>query len=152
MRGFEGGLAQVWAEGVGESDVGHEAVAEEGGDAGPGAVYYLVGDYEVERPEFFFEAADGADGDNALHAEGLEGVDVGADGNLGWGYAVDSAVPGQEGYADAFQASGDYGVAGVSEGGRDFDLLAVGEAGDVVESGAAYESESGFSHVFSPSP
>ena len=66
------------ADGVAEGDVADDAVAEEGGGAGEGAVDELVGDDEVGGLVLFLEAADGADGEDAGDAERLHGVDVGA--------------------------------------------------------------------------
>jgi len=47
-----------------------------------GAVNELVGDDEVRRLVFFLEGADGGDRDDALDAELLHAVDVGAEVEL----------------------------------------------------------------------
>ena len=56
-----------------------QAFAEEGRDAAARAVEELVGDDEIERAMLFLERADGAEGDDALHAERFHAVDIGAE-------------------------------------------------------------------------
>ena len=51
----------------------HHSVLEEGGRTAPSAVYELVRDDHVQGVYLLPETAHGADGDDPLHAQGLEG-------------------------------------------------------------------------------
>ena len=110
-----------------------DALAEEGIDPTPGAVDELVGNKEVARLEAFLETADRVDGDDALHAERLKGVDIGAEGNIGGGNAVPAPVPGQEGNADSLQVADDDFIAGLAEGGPQADFLDITDALNLIQ-------------------
>ena len=86
-----------------EADVGHDAVAEERAGAGLGAVEELVRDHDVLRRVLLLQAADRAGREDALDAELLEAVDVGAEVQLGRHHAVAGAVTRQERHALAAQ-------------------------------------------------
>ena len=138
----EGGYYQR-ADGVTKCDVADDAVSEEGGLAGEGAVDELVGDDEVGGFVLFFQAADGGDGEDGGDAGGLKGVDVGAEVELGGEDAMALAVAGEEDDLAAFEGAEDEGVGGVAEGGFYFDFVDVGEAGHGVEAAAADDADFG---------
>jgi hypothetical protein len=54
------------------------AFGVEGVGATPGAVYELVADHEVAGPDVLLEGAGGGRGQHSLHAQLLEGPEVGA--------------------------------------------------------------------------
>lgn len=88
--------------GVGEGDVADEAVLEEGeGAVALGAVDDLVGDDEVHGADLLAQGADGGEADDGAHAQGAQGGDVGAGGDLVRRELVVLAVAGQEGDGDA---------------------------------------------------
>ena len=89
-----------------------DAVAEEGRDAVEGAIDELVGNDEVSGLVLFLERADGGDGEDALDAEFLEGVDVGAEVELGGKNAMAAAVAGEKGDLAAFELAENEGVGG----------------------------------------
>ena len=88
------GLGHLGTDRVGKADMDHQAVSEEGGRAEAGAVEVLVGDEEILGPELLFERADGAEGDDALDAQRLEAVNVGAEVQLRGRDAVAAPVAG----------------------------------------------------------
>ena len=115
-------------------------VAEERRRTAARAVDELVRDHHVQRLDVLAQAADGADGDDELDAELLEGPDVRAGGHLGWKKAVPDAVPRQERDALAVQRADGDGVAGRAVRCVDPQLLDVGEAVHLVEAAAADNS------------
>ena len=68
-----------------------------------GAIDELVGHDEVGGLVLFLERADGGDGEDALDAELLEGVDVGAEVELGGQNAMAAAVAREKGDLAAFE-------------------------------------------------
>ena len=144
-------LPQGRAEGLGETDVGHNPVAEEGVDPLGGAVDELVGDEQVAGGDLFFEAADGVDGDDMFDPKRFESPDVGPHRYLGGHDAVAAAVARQEGDPDAAQNPGDDGIAWFAVRGVDVHLANIGESFDVVEAGAADDGDlgGGVGHVMS---
>jgi hypothetical protein len=129
------------ADGVAEGDVADDAFAEEGGDAMEGAIDELVGDDEVSGLVLFLERADGGDGEDALDAELFEGVDVGAEVELGGQDAMAAAVAGKEGDFAAFELAEDEGVRGRAEGRFHGFLVDVGESRHGVEPAAADDAD-----------
>ena len=89
-----------------------DAFAEESGDAMKGAVDELIGHDEVGGLVLFLERADGGDGEDALDAELLEGVDVGAEVQFGGKDAMAAAVAREEGDLAAFELAENEGVGG----------------------------------------
>ena len=81
-----------------------------------GAVDELVGNDEVGGLVLFLERTDGGDGEDALHAELLEGVDVGAEVQLGGKNAMAAAMARQEGDFAAFQFAQNEGSEGSPNG------------------------------------
>ena len=98
---------ELGADGVGEADVGDEALAEEGRDAAAGAVEELIGEDEVLRAVLFFERTDGAERDDALDAERFHAVDVGPKVELRGRDAMSAAVTGEEGDAASGEVAED---------------------------------------------
>ena len=67
-----------------ESDVRHQAAAEKRGDALARAVNILGGQRHVRGMEILTQRAHGADGNDSLHAQLLEAVNIGAKIDLRW--------------------------------------------------------------------
>ncbi len=116
-------LAQCWTERLGERNVGHDALAEEGADPSPGAVDKLVGDKQVAGLDFFLETARRADGDDMLHSQRFKGIDIGSR----WQFAGQDAVPltvaRQKGEPHPLQLTGDDGITRLTKRGIDIDFL-----------------------------
>ena len=106
-----------------------------------GAVDELVGDHEVGGLVLFLERADGGDGEDALDAELLEGVDVGAEVQLRGQNAVAAAVAGEEGDLAAFQFAEDEGVGWVAEWRLDALFMNIGESGHGIKPAAADDAD-----------
>ena len=115
--------------------MGYQTVAEEGTPAVARQVEDLVGDDQVTGDVIVAQAAAGGDSDQALNAQRLEGVDVGAVVDLGGRDMVTDAMPGEEGNLNAIQRAGDDGGRWLSEGGGKFML------GDVLNPGMLYSPE-----------
>ena len=62
----------------------------------PGAIDELIHDHHVPGVIGFFQAADGGNGENPLHAQAFHAVNVGAIIHLGGRNGVPSAVSGQK--------------------------------------------------------
>ena len=139
--GLGGGFGDRGADRIAEGDVADDALAEEGGDAMEGAVDELVGDDEVGGLVLFFERADGGDGEDALDAELLEGVDVGAEVQLGGQDAMAAAVAGEKGDLAAFQLAENESVRGLAKGRFHGDFVHVGESGHGVKPAAADDAD-----------
>jgi hypothetical protein len=87
----------AFVKGVSKWDVANDPVLEECEGPNPlGAVDNGVRDHEVAGLDFLAETAHGAKGDDGAHADGAEGGDVGAGGDLVRGVLVVDAVPGDE--------------------------------------------------------
>ena len=129
LAGDFDGLRKLGADWVGEGDVGNDAVAEEGVDAMASSIEELVGDYEVEWLVLFLERADRGDGDDAVDAELLESVDIGAEVEFGGQEAVARAVTREEGDLAAFEGTEYVGIGGIAERSLLADFVDVGEPG-----------------------
>jgi len=126
---------------VGEADVHHQAVAEEGGDAAAGAVEELVGDDEFLRTMLLFERADGRKRENARHSELLHAVNVGAEVELRGRDAVSAAMAREKSDVAAGEGADHVVVGGLAEGGENGGFFVGFEAGHVVETAAADDSD-----------
>ena len=110
--------AEFLGDWVGESDVGDDAVAEEGlVRSAFGASEELVGQDAVAGAVGSLERADGADADDPGDAEFLEGKDVGPVIEFAGEPAMGTAVAGEEDDVASGQATGEKGVGGGAEGG-----------------------------------
>ena len=81
-----------------------------------GAVDELVGHDKVGGLVLFLERADGGDRDDALDAELLEGINVGAEVELGGKDAMAAAVAREKGDLAAFELAENEGVEGEPKG------------------------------------
>ena len=106
-----------------------------------GAVDELVGHDEVGGLVLFLERADGGDGEDALDAELLEGVDVGAEVQLRGQDAMAAAVAREKGDLAAFEFAENEGVGWLAEGRFDALFVHVGESGHGVEPAAADDAD-----------
>lgn len=85
-------------EGIREANMAHQALLEEGeGPDALGAVDDLFGHDKVHGLDVLLEGADGAEGDDAPHADVPQRGDVGAGGDLMGRELVVGAVPREEG-------------------------------------------------------
>ena len=88
--------ANCGANGMREADVRDQSFAEKRGDAAACAIDKLIRDHEIERLVFFLQRAHGAERENALHAQRLHAVNIGAEIQLRRRDPVPPPVPRQE--------------------------------------------------------
>ena len=110
---------ELRAGGLIECDVGDQSVAEERGDAALGAVEKLVGHKKFAGAQILLQRADGANGNNALDAEKLHRVDVGAEVQFARKNSMAAAMAGKEGDALAFESAENDFVGRVAKRGFD---------------------------------
>ncbi len=139
--GMRRGFGDSGADRIAEGHVAHDAVAEERGDAMEGAIDELVGNDEVGGLVLFLERADGGDGKDALDAEFLEGVDVGAEVEFRGQNAMAAAVAREEGDFAAFQFAENEGVGWIAERRFHAHFVLIGEAGHGIEPAAADDAD-----------
>ena len=120
--------------------VGDEAIAEERGHAAACAVEELIGEDEVERTVFLFERTDGAEREDALNAERLHAVDIGAEVQFRRRNAMAAAVAGEKCDRLTGQYADDVTIRRAAPGSVDVDLLVGFETGHGVEPAAADDS------------
>ena len=106
-----------------------------------GAVDELVGHHKVGGLVLFLQRADSGDRKNALHAEFLEGVDVGAEVQLRGQNAMAAAVARQERDLAALQFAQHEGVGGFAEGRFHALFMNVGESGHGIQPAAADDAD-----------
>ena len=128
---------QFVADGVGKSNVGNHAAAEERVDTMASAIEELVGDDEVEGLVLFLQRTDRGDGNDALDAELLEAMNFGAEDEFAGEKAVASSVTRQKSDLAPFKLAADVGVGRRAERRFDADLLHSSQAGHGIESAAA---------------
>ena len=141
LTGLLDDTGKLSADGVGETDVGDDAVAEERVDAVAGTVEELVGDDEVERLVLLFERSDGGDGDDALDAELLESVNIGTEVEFAGHQDMAATMPGEESDLAALERAADVGVRWSAEGRTNFYFFDFGEAGHGIEPAATDDSD-----------
>lgn len=145
LHGASAGLdhgGQLGIEGVGEADMADEALLEEGEGADAlCAVDNLVGDDKVHGLDVLLEGADGAEGDDAAHADVPQGRDVGARGDLMGRELVVGAVPRKEGDGHAVVLEDLDRGRGVAPWRQGVDLGDGHVAIDLGEAGAAYDGD-----------
>ena len=129
------------ADRVRERHVTDDAVAEEGIRAMARAVDELVGEDDVRGVIVLLHRADRARGEDRMHAEFLEGEDVGAVVHFGGIEAVASPVSRQKGHADAVHVADHERIGGRAERGLDHSLLDDVEALHRIQAGAADDAD-----------
>jgi hypothetical protein len=120
-----------------EGHVCDQPAAEESGGALEGPIHELIGDDHVQRRVFLLERAHGGDGEDALHAQRLQGVDVGAEVDLAGRDAMAAPVAGQEGDLAPLERPEDEDIGRRTERGLHRDLVRVRHAAHLVEAAAA---------------
>src|SRR3954453_12878075 len=103
------------ADRIGETDVRHDAVAEERVRAVPRAVDELVREDDVGRRVLLFHRSDRARGEDRVNAEELEAEEVGAIVQFGGREAVAASVAREKGDADAVDFADDVGIRWLAE-------------------------------------
>jgi hypothetical protein len=116
----------------------HDAALEKRKRSHPlGAVDDLIWYHKVARLDLLLQGADGAEGDDAAHAERAEGGDVGAVRHFVRRERVVRAVAGEEGDGDRIVGEDGDGRGGSAPGGGGREGGDRGEAFEVLEAGAA---------------
>jgi hypothetical protein len=140
-RGFQNDLPQFLANGIGERDVRDDAASEKCMIAGLfGAVEKLVDEHDVARLVFFLQRADGADADDPRDAEFFHRPDIRAMVQFARQNFVAAPVSRQENDFAPGNFSGEKIIRRRAEGRFDFHPFLVGEAFNVVKSGATNNS------------
>ena len=134
------------ADRVGEGDMRDDAVAEVGVSAVARPIDELVREDDVGRRVRLFHRPDRAGGEDRVHAERLEPVDVRAVVDLGRHVAVTAAVARKERDLHAVDVAEDVRVRGVAERRRDHPLVHDVEARHVVQAGAADDADGDVCH------
>lgn len=142
-------LGDALIEGVTEGDVSDNATLEESPRAHAlGAVNDLVRDNKVAGLDLLLQTADGGESNDAADANGAQGGDIGASGNLMRGDLVVQAVAAQEGDGDNLVVvltlvvqNGD-GRGRGAPGGCDIQRSHLGEAWQLAQTGAADDGDS----------
>ena len=98
------------ADGIGKGDMRYHAATEKSVDPMAGAVEELIGDNEIQRLMLFFQRSDRGNGNDALDAELLEAMNVGAEVQFTGQDAVASPVARQECDLAAFERAADIGI------------------------------------------
>src|SRR4026208_2436711 len=119
----------------------HEPPAEERADAAPRAIEKLIGHQNVERPVFFLQAADRARRQDALDAEHLEAVDVGAEIQLRREDAMADAVTREKRDLPAAKTAGHTRTWWIAERRRQRLFCTLGELGHIVQTAPADDSD-----------
>jgi hypothetical protein len=96
--------------------------------------------------DVLFEAPHGADGNDSLDTERLQGVDVGPSGQFAGADVMPLPVPGEEGNWYALKSAGDDQIAGLAERGLHLGLFEVAQSIDLVETAASDDSDLSFDH------
>src|SRR6266571_2226323 len=129
---------------IGEGNVRYYAITEKSIHAMTRAIHKLVRDYELKRPVFFFERANGGNGKNALNSELLEAVNVRAEVQLAGQNAVSAPVPGQKGDFLSFERAENVSVRRRAERSLLLHFVYVGQAGHGIQPAAADDSNFSF--------
>ena len=106
-----------------------------------GAVDELVGHHKVGGLVLFLQRADGRNGEDALHAQLLEGVDVGAEVQLRGQNAMPAPMPRQKGHLAPLQFAQHKGVGRLAKGRLHALFAHVGESGHGVKPAAADDAD-----------
>ncbi len=129
------------ADGIAESDVGDDAIAEKGVDAMASAIEELRWDHEIQRLVFFLQRADGGNGNDAIHSQLLEAVNVGTKVEFAGQQLVAASVAGEKSDFASLEGAYDIGVGRVSEGRLQVDFVRVFKTGHVVQATAADDAD-----------
>ena len=129
-------------------DVRGQPAAEERADASPGPIEELIRNHDVGGFVLLLEAADGAGGEDVLHAEQLHPEDVGAEVQLRRQQPVAGAVPRQKRDAPSAQRADDVRTRRFTKRRRQRHLFAIGDGGHVVQAAATDDSDLNVVHGF----
>src|SRR5260370_27322288 len=83
---------------IGKADVGYQALSEKSRDASAGTIEELIGNHEIQRLVLFLHGSNGAKGDDTLHPELFEAVNVGPEVKLRGGDPMAAPVAGEKGH------------------------------------------------------
>jgi hypothetical protein len=101
--GLRRGLGHRCANRIAKGHVAYNPVAKKSRNAKEGSVNELVGHHKVGGLVLFLQRAHGRNRENALHAELLECVNVGAEVQLRGQNAMPASMPSKKRYAAALQ-------------------------------------------------
>src|SRR5256886_10856004 len=123
-----------------EGHVSNDSLSKKSGGAVFRAIEELVGDKELSRTEIFLQRTDGAHRDDALHAQKLHRVDIGAIVDFAGKDTVPAAVACQKGHALPFQSAKDDAIGSFTERRLHTNLTRVRQSAHRIEPTAANDS------------
>src|SRR6185312_6112203 len=130
-------VRQLRADGMRETDVRNQTLTEKCGYAAARAVHKLIRNHEIQRLMLFLQRAYRAQQENALDAQHLHAINVGAEIQLGRRETMAPAVPRQECDFFASQLSDDIGVRRRPPGSFQTALFLRFKSGHRIQSAAA---------------
>lgn len=141
---LEQDAAKVFADWVGEGDMGDHAAAEEGVlERFFGLIHELVHQHDIARLILLLQGTDRADADDPAHAEAFESPDIGAVIQLAGQDSMATRMARQKSHGAAFECACENFIGGVAEWSFDFDPFLVGKTLDVVQSASADNADGG---------
>ena len=133
---------KLQADRVGKTDMRDDAVTKEGRDPRLCAIVKLIRQDDIERPVLLFERADGARGDDPLHTELFEAINVGAEVEFRGHDRVIAIMPRKKNDALPFKCADAVAIGRVSKRRLDFDLLNVRETFHLIKAAATDDANS----------
>ncbi len=124
------------ADGIAESNVRDNAVAEKGVDAMARAVEELVWDHKIEGLVFFFQRAHSRNRNDALDSQLLEAVNIGAEIQFAGQQFVPASMAGQKGDLTPFERAQNVCVGGIAKRCLLAQFVRVAESGHVIQTTA----------------
>src|SRR5207248_11027910 len=136
LSGLSHHVGNFRANRIGKSDMRDNAIAEVGVHAVAGAVEKLVGNHEFQRPVLLFKRAHRRYGDDPLHPQLLEAVNICPKIQLGRKNAMSSAVSCQESDFTPLKSSQNIGIGRRAERGSQFKFFDLFQPGHGIQAAA----------------
>ncbi len=137
------------ADRIGKACMCYDSVSEEGVAPDPfGAVNELIRNHDMAGGDGIFQRTDRRNRDDLLDTQLLHAVDIGAVVDLGRQQAVPASVTRQKHHLDAVQNSGHIFVGRIAEGGLDGHPLNLLQTFHIIQTAAADNPDSCFTHCF----
>ena len=115
----------------------HNAIPKKCVHPVPRAVKKLIRNHKIHRFMFFFQRANGRDGNNPLHSQHFEAINVCAEVEFGRQNPVSASMPREKSDLASFQRTQHEGVRGLSKRGVQFDFTCFGQPGHRIKPAAA---------------
>src|SRR6185437_6596104 len=103
----------------------------------PRTVKKLIGNYKIQRFMFLFQRANGRDGNNPLHSQHFEAINVCSEVQFGRQNPMSASMPREKSNLSSFERAQYEGVGRRSKRGVQFDLACFGQPRHGIKSAAA---------------